>query len=58
MTDSDKKHLSERLDKGVLMAVATYGQEHPWIATVYYVHDNELNLLLHLTTIQSTLPRH
>lgn len=44
MTDSDKKHLSDRLSKTVLMAVATYGQNHPWIATVYYVHDDDLNL--------------
>lgn len=31
------------LKKHKLMAVATYGK-HPWIATVYYVFDKDLNL--------------
>ncbi len=38
-----KQEIYEYLKTQRLMAVATYG-ETPWIANVYYVHDEELNL--------------
>jgi uncharacterized protein YhbP (UPF0306 family) len=38
-----KEQISNYLKTQRLMSVATYG-ETPWIANVYYVHDDELNL--------------
>lgn len=38
-----KKEINEYLKTQRLMAVATYG-DAPWIANVYYVHDDDLNL--------------
>ncbi|MFZ6022405.1 MAG: pyridoxamine 5'-phosphate oxidase family protein [Patescibacteria group bacterium] len=41
--DSLKQQIFEYLGTQRLMSVATYN-ENPWIANVYYVHDNNLNL--------------
>src|SRR3989344_3839743 len=38
-----KQHVLDFLKKHQLMVVATYG-EHPWIASVYYSFDQNLNL--------------
>ncbi len=38
-----KKDVLEFLDDKKLMVVATYG-EHPWIASVYYSFDKDLNI--------------
>ncbi len=38
-----KDEINEYLKTQRLMAVATYGKS-PWIASVYYVHDNDLNI--------------
>lgn len=38
-----KKHVLDFIKNQKLMAVATYG-DHPWIASVYYTFDNDLNL--------------
>jgi uncharacterized protein YhbP (UPF0306 family) len=43
MSPEDKKSLREYLDSQRLMSVATQG-EHPWIANVYFVADDDLNL--------------
>lgn len=39
-----KKILIEYLSQHNLMQVATYGSEHPWITSVYYTFDDNLNL--------------
>lgn len=38
-----KQHILEFLKQNKLMTVATYG-DHPWIASVYYSFDEDLNL--------------
>lgn len=38
-----KSHVLTFLSQNILMAVATQG-EHPWIASVYYSFDDDLNL--------------
>ena len=38
-----KQHVLDFLKTNKLMSVATFGA-HPWIANVFYVSDNELNL--------------
>ena len=38
-----KDHIKNFLGKNKLMSVATYG-DFPWIATVYYTFDNDLNI--------------
>ena len=38
-----RKEIDSYLATQRLMSVATYG-EHPWVANVYYVHDEKLNL--------------
>jgi uncharacterized protein YhbP (UPF0306 family) len=38
-----KQQIFDYLSTQRLMSVATYG-DYPWIANVYYVHDEELNL--------------
>ncbi|HLD25021.1 MAG TPA: pyridoxamine 5'-phosphate oxidase family protein [Patescibacteria group bacterium] len=38
-----KKDVLDFLAKGKLMALATYGT-HPWIASVYYAYDKNLNI--------------
>jgi uncharacterized protein YhbP (UPF0306 family) len=38
-----KKMVLDFLAEGKQMAIATYG-DHPWIATVYYVFDGNLNI--------------
>lgn len=43
VTAEDKKILSEYMSKHRLMSVATYG-DHPWVASVYYVSDENLDL--------------
>lgn len=39
-----QNHIRDYLKKHNLMQVATYGNDHPWIASVYYSFDDELNL--------------
>lgn len=39
-----KKHITDYLEQHNLLQVATYGTEHPWIASVYYSFDTDLNL--------------
>ena len=39
-----KKHILEYLKQHNLMQLATYGESHPWIASVYYSFDQDLNL--------------
>lgn len=41
--DISKKLIGDYLKTQRLMSLATYGA-YPWIASVYYVHDDELNL--------------
>ncbi len=43
MKPADKKLLLSYLKKHTLMSIATFDKK-PWIATVYYVFDNNLNL--------------
>lgn len=39
-----KQHILEYLKEQNLMQVATNGIDHPWIASVYYSFDDDLNL--------------
>lgn len=39
-----KKHILDYLEQHNLMQIATYGSDHPWIASVYYSFDTDLNL--------------
>jgi uncharacterized protein YhbP (UPF0306 family) len=39
-----KQHIRDYLEEHNLMQVATYGDEYPWIASVYYSFDKNLNL--------------
>lgn len=51
MDNQVRENLLEYLKTQKLMSVATYGKE-PWIATVYYVVDDDLNLYF-LSSINS-----
>lgn len=39
-----KKHIFDYLKQHNLMQLATSGSDHPWIASVYYSFDTDLNL--------------
>lgn len=39
-----KQIVLDFLKTNKMMQVATFGKDHPWIANVYYVFDNDLNL--------------
>ncbi len=38
------KHIKDFLCERYQMVIATYGEDHPWIATVYYSFDKDLSL--------------
>lgn len=44
METADKKLISDYLNRHEMMTLATVSDEKPWVATVYYVVDDNLNL--------------